>query len=412
MDRLAREGVRFANAVSTTSWTLPAHASLFTGLLNQSHGVIQEERVLVDEHVTLAEVLRDAGYQTAGVYGAPYLHPTFGMDQGFDVYRSSSGGWGELGAGDFRNRMSQKRLGSRYEITGPRSVAAVDDWMDDIDERPFFLFLHLWDVHYDYIPPRRYVELFDPDYSGDLDASDLQRNPAVHPGMDARDLEHLIALYDGEIRFTDDTLDQILKLLDDAGRLENTIVAITADHGEEFFEHGAKLHRKSLFDEVLRVPLIVRWPGRLAPGRVIEDQVQLIDIFPTLLSMAGVPLPLPVQGRDLSPLLAGEALPPVQALSELEGHMTALRSNQYKLIQFGKRTIGYRLARDPAESKPLAPHENDRRRLTTLVAQAEAFRGRIGSRAMRPAREELAPEVRERLRRLGYIDEDAADARP
>lgn len=409
IDRLAGEGARFANALSTTSWTLPAHASMFTGLLNQSHGVIGDNRYLVDEHVTLAEVLRDGGYQTAGFYGAPYLHPTFGMDQGFDAYESSGVGWRDIAEEDFREKTSKGQVESGSDITGPRTVAAVAGWLENLDEGPFFLFVHLWDVHFDYNPPEHYVELFDPDYAGDLDASGLHGNPSVHAGMDPRDLEHLIALYDGEIRFTDDSLDQILKLPGLSDRLDNTILIVTADHGEEFFEHGHKDHRNSLFDEVLRIPLIVRWPGHITSGRVVKDQVQIVDIFPTLLSMAGIEIPVAVQGRDLSGLLAGETLEPVDALSQLGGQLVALRTNEYKLIQRRERAVEFRLERDPGELAPLAPREHARERLAHAVAEAVAFRGGMGARAVPPRKEKLAPEIREQLRSLGYIEGSEAD---
>ena len=134
------------------------------------------------------------------------------------------------------------------------------------------------------------------------------QNAAINAGMPARDLRHLIALYDAEIRFTDDTLGRLLSLLEKRGRLNNTLVVITADHGEEFFEHGGKGHQRTLFDEV------------------VPDQVRLIDVMPTQLAMAGVEHPPQMQGRDLTPLLRGGHLPPVAAMSELLVDGRAMRS--------------------------------------------------------------------------------------
>jgi arylsulfatase A-like enzyme len=410
IDALAAEGVRFSNAVSTTSWTLPSHAALFTGLYDSSHGVVDNGLRLGDEHVTLAEVLQDAGYQTAGFYGGPYLHPTFGFGQGFETYQSCMTRLADDLPGRRVRRQARAVLGAAHaDVTGPRLLEEVGAWVDSVGGRPFFLFLHMWDVHYDYVPPERYVEMFDPGYPGDLTGAGFARDPRIRRDMPARDLRHLVALYDGEIRFSDDILGEIFGLLEGRGRFAEALVVVTADHGEEFFEHGGKGHQNTLFEEVLRVPLVMRWPGAIPAGRVVELQVRLIDVMPTILSLAEVPLPLLIQGRDLSPLLRGEELAPRAALAELlvdDRRIRALRSNGEKLVSYGEeRFQHFDLQQDPGEQEPLAKGSDRfagaREALELATERALAFRERLGDR--RAAEAPLDREMCERLKALGYL---------
>jgi len=414
IDSLADRGVRFENAVSTTSWTLPAHAAMFTGLWDSTHGLVDNGLRLGDGQRTLAEVLGERGYRTAGFFGGPYLHPTFGLGQGFDVYQSCMTTTADdASAETIRQGALYGRDRSHADVTGPRTRDEVTRWAATVADGPYFLFVHLWDVHYDYIPPREYVEMFDPDYRGDLDGAEFTTNERLRPDMPRRDLEHLIALYDGEIRFTDDILRQIFAMLEERGLLENTLVTITADHGEEFFEHGGKGHQETLYEEVVRVPLIVLWPGRFEGGRVVADQVGLVDLMPTLARLAGDTEDLPVQGRSLDPLLRGESIPSRPSLMELlvNGRtMRGLRTNDVKVIRVrdGEPAALLDLRSDPAELRPVLPgseREPERRewerRLDRTVAEAAAM-GELLQEAG-PERIELREELLERLRSLGYL---------
>ena len=411
IDALARAGVRFDAAISTTSWTLPSHAALFTGLYDSAHGAVDNGLRLADGHTTLAEALRSAGWHTAGFYGGPYLHPTFGLAQGFETYVGvMDRELLALSEGEIRAEARAPVGSSHEDVTGPRMVRAVTEWLGTLEpDRPFFLFLHMWDVHYDYVPPPRYVEMFDPDYTGPLVGRGFVANRSIRADMPARDLEHLVALYDGEIRFTDDSLGEILDAVAARGRLDDALVVVTADHGEEFFEHGGRGHQRTLFDEVLRVPLIFHWPGRIAAGHRVRDQVTLIDLMPTLLSLVGVESPQPMQGRDLSPLLRGESLPARPALSELlvdRRQMRSMRSAEEKLITYGGRRFSlYDLDADPSESEPLRA-EGDRLRrarsaLSDLRRDTDAARQRLGFPEASAAPD---PETCARLVRLGYLD--------
>jgi arylsulfatase A-like enzyme len=419
IDRLAAVGARFANAISTTSWTLPAHAAMFTGLYDSAHGTVDVRHRLQDEHVTLAELLQDAGYQTSGFFGGPFLHPSFGLHQGFSAYLNCM----TLTPEDVSDEAlhGQAHRDSHRDVTGPRTLERLREWLPSVGDRPIFVFLHLWDVHFDYVPPQHYVDMFDPDYTGDVTAEGYLRSRVIRADMPARDLEHVIALYDGEIRYTDDIIGEILAELDEAGRFERALIAVTSDHGEEFFEHGGRGHMKSLFEEVVRVPLIVRWPGHIEAGRVIEDQVRLIDLMPTLLSLAGLPVPAEVQGRDLSPLLFGDSLPTEPALLELLAlgrQMRALRTNDYKLLVDEVTGAGafFDLHRNAGETGNHVltegrPNPTAQRAMTAL----RELSGESQSRAIHPGRSagraDRDEALTRRLRSLGYLEGEVADAR-
>jgi len=428
LDSLAEGGVRFENAVSTTSWTLPSHASLFTGLLGPTHGVVDNGLALSEDHRTLAELLKEAGYHTAGFFGGPYLHPTFGLAQGFDVYESCMTTTPDS-AGDeaVRDSASAPDGPSHHDVTGPRTREEVARWADGRSaagsEEPFFLFLHLWDVHYDFEAPEEFEALFvDPDYSGPADGR-LMSNALIRPGMNREDLAHVLALYDAEIRFTDHVLEGIFADLEERGLLEDTLVVVTADHGEEFFEHGQKGHNKSLFDEVLRIPLLVSWPGQLDGGRVVEDQVQLVDLMPTLLGFAGAGAGVVGQGRDLAPLLAGQPMAARDALSGLfidGGRQRALRSNGRKVLVYDDETpaVYIDLEASPSEAfdafvTTLTPH-SQRQRLEGEVQLREAAKRADELRALLerhgPGTVELSGEILRTLQGLGYVDTGAGDS--
>lgn len=408
IDRLAASGVRFETAIATTSWTLPSHAAMFTGLFDSTHGLVDNGLRLKDQHNTLAEALREVGYRTAGFFGGPYLHPVFGLGQGFDTYQSCMTQLDDGLSDEGVRAQSRAPVGASHaDITGPRTEREVERWLDAEGEsdRPFFLFLHLWDVHYDYIAPEEYVLMFDPDYEGDLDGVQFMQNRRIVQGMDKRDKRHLLALYDAEIRFTDDVLGRILDGLEARGELENTLVVVTADHGEEFFEHGRKGHQHTLYDEVVRVPLVFSWPGHLQPA-VVTDQVRTVDLMPTLLSVAGVRRQPKMQGRSLVPFLTGGTLEPADAFSELlvDGRRyRALRTLEWKWVDPGQGLpAAFDLTADPKERKAIMAEERVRVgkvRLRNLARTCLEFRQEMGG----VEEIELPEEMLRTLTGLGYI---------
>jgi arylsulfatase A-like enzyme len=371
------------------------------------------------EATTLAEVLRDSGYATAGFVAGPYLSGVYGFLQGFDYYD------------DFTvARISPGS--SHHEVTSPTSLQITLDWLEAWNEsgrqRPFFVFLHLWDVHYDFIPPPPYDELFDPEYRGSISGRDFEMGPHVHEAMDPRDLEHLIALYDGEIRFTDDHIGMLMDELESRDLLDSTVLVVTADHGEEFFEHGRKGHRKTLYDESILVPLLIRYPRLIRPGSVVDRQVRLIDVAPTILSLIDVPIPQAFDGRsllvDLRPDLRpvdrqsmrrdASTMPPSSdssfapdegaAFSELDGRLRSIRSDHAKLIRDSVKNDEefYDLQADPGEQRDLGSGRSEHRR--RLQQTLRLYERAAAARRDHSERVNVDDELEDRLRDLGYIE--------
>lgn len=422
IDRLARNGVLFEDFIAESSWTLPSHMTLLTGLPSLVHGVVFDGVRLDPARVTLAEHLGEAGYRSAAVVAALYLDPLFGFDRGFERYevvgprvpdeegffarvhddQATAERWATIDASSHRGRSNAQVL--------TRAWAALDDLGAD----PFFLFVHFWDVHYDYDPPESYWRRFDPDWDGDLDPRDYIQNPAVHADMDPRDLAHVVARYDGEIRWTDEHVGMLLDALDRKGLADDTLVVVTSDHGDEFFEHGGKGHRYTLYDEQLRVPLVMRWPGRLPAGRRVATQAAMAELVPTLLDLMGVEPMAEAGGRSLRPWIEGAATQPGRlALSYLywpdEWRLRSLRQGDRKLIQRipagsrQHRTEVFDLARDPGEQEDLGtPGEAE------LSVLQRAFRAQREARDALPSSADRAVDLpdamRQQLEAMGYLD--------
>jgi arylsulfatase A-like enzyme len=405
IDALAAEGTLVEHAISSTSWTLPAHAALFTGLVDELHKVTDQGRALSPQLPTLAGRLAAAGFDTGAVVSGPFLHPRFGLARGFDDYLNCMGFLDDA----FRPQSPMDlNTESHSDRTGACVVQRAGKWLRAHRDAPAFLFIHFWDVHYDYAPSAELVARFDPDYRGSLDASGFARNPAIAAGMRPRDLEHLVALYDGEIAGTDAQLGQVLDVIDELGLAERTLLIVTSDHGDAFFEHGEKGHQKDLHAEVLRIPLLLRGPG-VPAGLRLAGPAQITDVAPTVLDLLGLPALAaegPGSGRSLLPALRDPALledREAMALLRASGrYAVSLAGRGHKVIRSGPRQVdAYDLRRDPAEASPLVfPVEHARRldeRVDALRRRALEFPepGRLTS-----------PDgsVERELRALGYLD--------
>lgn len=404
IDQLARDGAVFSNAVSSSSWTLPAHATLLTALPPSHHRVIRPADALSPAVVSLAEVLQVEGYSTAGFVSGPFVRALHGFGQGFDVYDETASADGNLASHKGR--------------TSPVLFERFRDWLTAQGEerdRPFFAFLHMWDVHYDFDPPPPYDSMFDPGYEGDISGENFELGAHIHAGMDPRDLEHVIALYDGEIRYTDEYVGKIVDLLREQGVYENTIIVLTSDHGEEFFEHGSKGHGKNLYDETIRVPMIFAAPNLIPPGQAIQEQVRLADIAPTILGLGGIPSP-PAFGRtagasrgvDLSRSLLRKAPMPAGLIahSSLQRRASSARGQEGKVIHTRGRPVieFYDLRVDPGELEDLGgmtplPNPGD-----SLVQAGENHR--LATWQLKSFREsaKVTREHADKLRALGYIE--------
>jgi len=409
LDAVAKEGVRFETVVSPTSWTLPAHLTLLTSLPPERHGVVGDRMRLGEGVVSLAQVLWQAGYATAGFVSGPYMQAEYGFARGFDHY-------------DDHSVARASHLASHEGITSPTLVRLVREWLGIWDlkgrARPFFVFLHMWDVHYDYTPPPPYDTMFDPDYRGTVTAERYESPRQVHKDMDPRDLEHIIALYDGEIRFTDLHIGRLLSYLKDMGLLDDTVLVITADHGDEFFEHGRKGHKKALYDETIVVPLIFRYPKKVPMGKSIPQQVRLMDVAPTVLSLCGLQRPTTFGApeprtrhaeRDLLPLITGQAdgaFRPIVAFGDLFGKLASVRTESLKLIAHLEGPVTYELydlAADPGEKKNVIGRDPS---VDAVLAQRLTEWRQAASEGVNvpPQRFELSDDLEKRLRSLGYID--------
>ena len=421
IDQLAAEGALFENAISSTSWTLPAHCALFTGLADTVHGCVEMDRRLADSRVTLAERLQDIGYATVGFFSGPALHPIFGLSQGFDKYVDCTS-YAQLSmqVTSTGQTLDGGVIESRAvaDITSPRIYEQVRHWLNNQPRRPFFMFIHMWDVHFDFIPPPPYDNMFDPDYDGPVSGELFFLDPAINRDMPRRDLEHIIALYDGEIAWTDEHVGKILAELDRLNPRDSTIVILVSDHGEEFFEHGRKGHRQTLYDEVIRIPLIVRYPGHIPPGRRYRQQAGIIDVVPTLLELLGLPAANDAMGRSLTPLFTGGKTQQqpldrvvVSELFSVGRELRSYRRLEGKLIhnQQTDSTQIFDLRTDPGEQSALRDVTGPlARRLQDDQQQAlkwlTEFRTAFPAAIVPP---QLPDHVRQQLETLGYLGGEA-----
>ena len=346
IDRLATEGAVFERAWSTTSWTLPAHLSMLTGLPISAHGACFSdypgESPLRGEFVS--EALARAGWATGGFYAHNYLERPFFLDRGWDHWERIGRVWREsqairaaweaaTAAGD---RKEARRLrdahGAMFEKGAPEADDAVDRalaWLDGIladgsasaergGPRPFLLFLHVFDVHTPYKPPGDFIERFDPHYDGPLTEVDVDDpNRPVHPGMDPRDLERVLALYDAEVAWVDSQIGRLLDAFEERGLSQDTLVLLTSDHGDEFLEHGGSGHHHTLYPELVHVPMVLRWPGRIPAETRVAARTSIVDLAPTVLAACGVAPALELPGLDLIELARGARAPERVILSEL-----------------------------------------------------------------------------------------------
>jgi len=398
----ARQGVVFENAFSQSPKTATSHMTIFTGLYPSVHGIenlSEENRRLSSEIPTLASLLSQAGYRTEAVAGGGNVSGELGFDRGFDVYSGSA---------DARD-MFQQADGVLSRLAGA--------------SEPFFVFLHTYEVHDPYVPDPDFARLYtDPDYAGEIISSQdelielaggqeyWQQYNAYWSRVDptsSADAQHLRDLYDAEIRFTDELLAAFLQRLASQSVLENTIVVLLSDHGEEFFEHGSVLHN-TLYQEVLQVPLVWRLPAALGvvPGQRIQEIVRLIDIKPTLLELAGVKIPTHLQGRSLLPLMRGEDQEPRTVFSERikDEKRFALQVGHWKYIRHSGGEELYDLSQDPGEQMDVAAqNEPILRDLRHRAGQLIQWNEGLAQELQHGESFDLDQETRDQLEALGYL---------
>ncbi|MCK4298828.1 MAG: sulfatase [Planctomycetes bacterium] len=417
IDRFAEGALRFSRARSSVGVTLPSHATMFTSLYPGTHKAdVILSIPLAPEVTTLAEVLRDAGYRTAAVVDGGHMERMWKLDQGFETY-------------------------DVFRWEGFRTILPVAlEHLERLKDEKFFFFIHTYDVHTPYRPTDEELGLFYHGYQGGLSTpvDNVVAQALSHQQMpaDLNDIRFVEAAYDGAIRWTDAQVGILLGRLEELGLDENTIVIITSDHGEGFAEHQrVACHGHHLWEELLRVPLLVRLPDRALAGSVFDYNVGLVDLMPSLLYSLTLTYDGPMQGANLFPFLDGREGPrdlPTfaenQCFEDRHPDQRAYQRGRYKFVQeyvtwcdrlsalVGRSKVLYGLRgrglfdtyHDYDETRNLLAIDY---RALGAVPVAQWLEDRMyelvrqGKRLELPTPEpvELTPEERERLRAMGYI---------
>ncbi len=402
IDALARSGVRFERAISQAPWTLPSYASLFTGRLPESHGVVHVEERFSDSLTSFVELFARSEYATGAVVSGTFTDSYWGFDQGFDSYD-------DLGmvvdddappGGDPTDIQAMDRHAHK-RVTSAEVTEKALRWLEEHRDQRFLLLAHYFDPHYDYVAHSGISELFPP-------------RPA--PGAtEVRDVDRMHAAYEGEIAFTDRYVGALLSGLEALGLAGETIVVLQADHGEAFEEHGMAGHGGSLHNEELWVPLLMRVPG-IAP-RTVAEPVGVLDVGPTLLALCDLPGEGPSQGFSLAPLLRGDTLARTSPVSSslyrsfAPGPARRGMQFQYRVEQDDACFLGdlrpkhrarwmFDWRADPAQLHDLAPQEVER----SISIEERYLAARELWWLERPEPDSLTmrPETLDTLQGLGY----------
>jgi arylsulfatase A-like enzyme len=417
LNALAESATTYANAYSTSSWTAPGHASLFTGLFPVAHGATQEDWDLDERLTTMAEALSAGGYRTVGIVENPMLSHGLGYAQGFADYHE---------------------VFPRRARPGPGSPA-LDRFVEAVDAAPdgsLFVFVNLIEPHSPYNSSRQFRDRFVTDPSVPLEANEWRDYYVGRRAFSEAEIVHLNELYDAELLYTDYVVGEMADALSELGILDETVFIVTSDHGENIGDHGHMDHVFSLYETTTSIPLLIRYPRRFAPGATVESPVQITDLFPTVLALAGIDeVEHPSHGRSLLGELPEdreilcEYYYPRQAIKgyrrledrgspRLAPYLRRIRSltaGGMKLIwgSDGRNEL-YDLRVDPDELSDIIDSPE---RSPTLSALEERLAGLVeGYRAARPDTLEGAggepggdtPELdeatREALRSLGYLE--------
>ena len=387
IDAFARQAAVFRHTVAQSSWTRPTTTTILTGLLPRTHNVFSHLDALAPQAVTLAERLRGQGYHTAAFVTNPNVAPDFGLDQGFELYR----------------------------LMGPkhRTAASINErtaaWLDSEwkKDAPFFLYLHTMEPHAPYDPPSAFQQRFAPglrypawtkmSFVEALEDGSIAATPEIRQGLQN--------LYDAEIAANDEAFGALVDLLVQRKLWDDTVVVFVADHGEELGDHGGWEHGRTLYDEMLDVPLIVRVPG--ARGQVVERQAQQVDVVPTILDALGLKLPADLEGRSLLALAAGSGGQEEPAFSWLEERSlrsAAVTTPEWRLVEKRFPISGsflYDRRADPGERHNLAREQPVRAGYLRAQLRA-AERSRLGTLKALAAKP-LDPETQNQLKALGYL---------
>ena len=419
IDALAKDGVVFREAIAQGTYTRISVPSMVTGKFPFFAGVRTFSRQLDSLHTTLAEALSADGYATVAtiqMYSKSFY-------QGFDEF-------------PIADRTTEKQT--------QRACQALEDHGDG----RFFIWLYYWDPHTPYVPPVEFMKPYEPDYGAFSPGEKTTRGKGAqerlrdHTGhyngsittllslnlgkitLTPEDREHLINLYDAEIAYVDVEIGKVMAELKKMGQYDNTMIVLNSDHGEAFGEHGKYSHGMTVYDEMIRVPLIIKPPHSRDTGKVVWGQVRNIDIMPTILDYCGLQIPQECNGQSLRPFIESQAVPDLPGITETHGtrnfHLLAFRHQGHKVIyDFIKDKIWlYDLGTDPEESTSLLPEsatiEPASERASAPARQKEQQMRRelldlLSLRQMPDLRltekdlGEIDPKTKEQLKALGYV---------
>ncbi|MCX5884368.1 MAG: sulfatase-like hydrolase/transferase [Proteobacteria bacterium] len=451
LDRFSQEGVVFKNAYATNSWTLPSHASIFTGLYPSKHGADHTSDSLLGEagqkqeyldwyellsrnftklskeHQTLAEILSAGGYRTAGIIGGIFCNSIFGLSQGFDYYDD------EIPFFNIRffllyqvidRWFSLNDFFTQYGYLGKRIAVDLNSsafkWLEKDHGQPFFLFINYMDAHTPYLPPPPYDGYFskippniilrnNPPPDASFVTAQTNLINSVISGdhqLTPEEKELTVSLYDGGILYLDHYLGFLFEKLKDLKAYDNTIIIITSDHGEAFGEHNQMEHGLTLYEEVLRVPLIIKYPSAYLQRGVIEKRVSLVDLMPTILSFLRYPIPPGIDGEALGnsdhPVMAELMMGIAKSRYKGSRDLRAVYQGREKYIWASNGSNEfYNLEIDPHEEENIIekfPYRAEAmdRNLKQWLASFEYLK-------TEQERVKISKQTEEKLRALGYL---------
>ncbi|MHC4943828.1 MAG: sulfatase [Planctomycetota bacterium] len=378
IDAFTRDCVFFETAIAQASSTKPSHASIFTAQNVATHGTYGgTEYILGERSVTIAEIMKEHGYKTISYNSGGFVRAIWGLAQGFDLYDSTK--------------------------TGPfkTTVNATIDWLNENSGEKFFIFMHTYEVHHPYQPERRFLELFEESYDGQLDEHiSIPVLKDINAGkleITPEDAQHIINCYDAEIRSMDDSFGHFLAYLKEEGLYEDSLIIVFSDHGEELGEHGFMgWHSHTIFEELIHVPLLIKFPDLNFKGTRLEGLVRTIDIIPTMLDVLDIEPLNDFDGISLMKSIQDEKVEPLMSMTQMGEKHAAIRTQRWKL--FNKRLFD--LENDPAETMDSSPSNFQIKERLQMMLD-EYMKSRTENKAELL---DVDEETMEELRRLGYVD--------
>ena len=410
IDSLASDSALFLNTYASSPWTLPSHVSLMTSLHGVHHQVYYDREKMDSNILTMADILRQNNFSCSSLTGGGFVSSVYGFSKGFDTYHDGVGGV-----------FQQDSAGLLFRV--------VSEWLDREKNKNFFLFLHTYQTHNPYACPYPYKTMFTREGAKwrhiDL-VSYLGGKPGLFKRLPEEERQNIIDLYDGEIRYTDEKLiGPLIGKLKEMELYDQTMIIFTSDHGEEFYDHKGWGHGHSLYDESLKVPLVIKFPGSKFKGKEIGNIVSLVDVMPTVLEEMGIDFSdLNIDGRSLFPVIQGKEKGDRKFLADIGSNVLNSRIPQKISINIGKdklilnkkfstKDLDFFLCAPPAlkpvEFYDLKQDSIERKNIadkkSVLVNQIIQQINEIYSKAKKRkiSRPEIDEELLEQLKALGYI---------